>query len=62
MDVGVGVVVEAIFEPVAGFKIEVIGGVSNSRGWVLREEFGERDASAAGELFGFALPVFFSEA
>ena len=64
-DVGVGVVVEIVFEPVAGFEVEVVGGLveQKERGF-LQEEFGERDAHlpAAGELFGLALPVFFGEA
>ena len=64
-DVGVGVVVEIVFEPVAGFEVEMVGGLveQQERGF-LQEKFGERDAHlpAAGELFGLALPVFFGEA
>ena len=63
--VGVGVVVEVVFEPVAGFEVEVVGGlVEQQKRRFLEEEFRERDAHlpAAGELFGFALPVFLGEA
>ena len=54
-DVGVGVVVEIVFEPVAGFEVEVVGGlVEEQEAGFLQEKFGQRDAHlpAAGELFG----------
>ena len=64
-DEGVLVVVEIVFEPVAGFEIEVVGGlVEQQQGGLLQQQLGERDAHlpAAGELFGLALPVFLGEA
>ena len=64
-DVGVGVVVEIVFEPVAGFEVEVVGGlVEEQEAGLLEQQFGQGDAHlpAAGELFGLALPVFFGEA
>ena len=64
-DVGVGVVVEIVFEPVAGFEVEVVGGlVEQQQAGFLQQQLGERDAHlpAAGELFGLALPVFLGEA
>ena len=40
-DVGVGVVVEIVFEPVAGFEVEVVGGlVEEQQAGFLEEEFG----------------------
>ena len=64
-DVGVGIVVEVVFEPVAGLEVEVVGGlVEEEERRFLEEEFRQRDAHlpAAGELFGLALPVFFGKA
>ena len=64
-DEGVGVVVEVVLEPVAGFEVEVVGGlVQKQEAGFLQEQLGERDAHlpAAGELFGLALPVFLGEA
>ena len=64
-DEGVGVVVEIVLEPVAGFEIEVVGGlVEQQEVGLLQQELGEGDAHlpAAGEFFGVALPVFLGEA
>jgi hypothetical protein len=61
-DVGVGVVVEVVLEPVAGLEVEMVGGlVEQEEGGFLQEEFGEGDAHlpSAGKFFGLALPVFF---
>ena len=63
-DVGVGVVVEVVFEPVAGFEVEVVGGlVEQKQRRFLEQEFCKCDSHlpAAGELFGVAVPVFFGE-
>ena len=39
-DVGVGIVVEIVFEPVAGFEVEVVGGlVQEQKRRLLEEEF-----------------------
>ena len=64
-DEGVLVVVEIVFEPVAGFEVEMVGRlVEQQQAGLLQQQLGERDAHlpAAGELFGAALPVFFAEA
>ena len=62
---GVRVGFEIAFKPVAGFEIEVIGGlVEKQQVGFFEQQFGERDAHlpAAGEGFDAALPVLFTEA
>ncbi len=64
-DEGVLVGGEVLFEPVAGFEVEVVGRlVEQKERGLLQKELGERDAHlpAAGELFRAALPVFLREA
>ena len=64
-DEAVGVVIEVFLEPVAGFEVEVVGGlIQEQKRRLLQEQFGERDAHlpATGELFGRPLPVFLGEA
>ena len=64
-DVGVGIVVQIVLEPVARFEVEVVGGlVEQQQAGLLQQQFGQRDAHlpAAGELLGLALPVFLGEA
>src|ERR1019366_2896004 len=56
---------EIVFQPVAGFQVEVVGGlVEEQQVGSLQEKFGQRDAHlpAAGELFGAALPIALREA
>ncbi len=64
-DEGVGVGGEIAFEPVAGFQVEMIGGLVEKEDVGLGEEqLGEGDAHlpAAGELLGAALPIALGEA
>ena len=64
-DVGEGILEQVLFEPVAGFEIEMVRGLVEQQQVGLRQQqLGERDAHlpAAGELFGVARPVFFAEA
>src|ERR1035441_8810248 len=56
---------EILFQPVAGFQVEVVGGlVEEQQVGFLQEKFGQRDAHlpAAGELFGAAFPIALGEA
>ena len=64
-DVAEGIVLEVVLKPVAGFEIEMVGGLVEKQQIGLGEQqFGQRDAHlpAAGELIGLARPVFFAEA
>ena len=57
---GVRIIAEVILQPVAGFEVEMIGGlVEEEKIGLLQEEFGEGDAHlpAAGKFFGLAGPV-----
>ena len=61
---GVRIVAEILFQPVAGFQVEMVGGlVEQQQVRLLQQQLGQRDAHlpAAGKLFGLALPVFFAE-
>ena len=63
-DEGVGIGFEVGLQPVAGFEVEMVGGlVEQQQVRLFEQEFGERDAHlpAAGEFFDAALPVFAAE-
>ena len=58
--VGVGIGGQILFQPVAGFQVEVVGGlVEQQQVGLFEQQLGERDAHlpAAGELFGAAFPI-----
>ena len=61
---GVRVIGQIVFEPVAGFQIEVVGGfVEQQQVGLFEQQFGQRDAHlpAAGKLFGAAFPIALAE-
>ena len=63
-DEGERIVVEIALQPVAGFEIEVVGGlVEQQQIRLLQQQFREREPHlpAAGELFGAAGPVLFAK-
>ena len=63
--VGEGILQQIFFQPVAGFEIEMVGGLVEQQQVRLRQQqLGQRNAHlpAAGELFGVARPVFLAEA
>ncbi len=63
--VGVGIVREIVFQPVAGFEIEMVGGfVEQQQIGLLQEQLGQRNAHlpAAGKFFGLAVPVVLAKA
>ena len=54
---------QIFFQPVAGFEIEMVGGlVEQQQVGLLQQQLGERDAHlpAAGKFVGLARPVFFA--
>ena len=60
----IGIVGQILFQPVAGFEIEMVGGlVEQKQIGLLQQQLGQRDAHlpAAGEFFGLAVPVFFAK-
>ena len=62
---GVRIISQILFQPVAGFEIEVIGRfVEQQQVGLFEQQFGQRDAHlpAAGKLLGAALPVALAEA
>ena len=62
---GVGIVRQIIFQPVAGFEIEMVGGlVEQQQVGLLQQQLGQREAHlpAAGKLLGLAVPVVLAEA
>ena len=59
-DKGVGIAAQILFQPVAGFEIEMVGGlVEQEQIRLLQQQLGERDAHlpAAGKFFRLARPV-----
>ena len=61
---GVRVGGQILFQPVAGFQVEVVGGlVEQQQVGLFEQQLGQRDAHlpAAGELFGAALPIALRE-
>ena len=64
-DVAEGIVVEIVLKPVAGFEIEMVGGlVEKQQVGFGQQQLGQRDAHlpAAAELVGLARPILFAEA
>ena len=62
---GVWIVLQILFQPVARFEIEMVGGlVEQQQVRFLQQEFGQRDAHlpTAGELLCAPLPVIFAKA
>jgi hypothetical protein len=60
-----GIVFEITLKPVAGFKVEVVGGlIEQEQVGLGQQELGESDAHlpAAAELIGLAAPILFGEA
>ena len=56
---------EIFFQPVAGFEVEMVGGlVEQQQVRLLQQKLGQRDAHlpAAGKFLGLASPVVFAEA
>ena len=61
----VGIILQILFQPVASFEIEMVGGlIEQQQVRLLQQQFGEREAHlpATGELIRKALPVLFAEA
>ncbi len=64
-DVAEGIALEIVLEPVAGFKVEMVGGlVEQQQVGLGQQQLGQRDAHlpAAAELIGLARPVLLAEA
>ena len=64
-DVAEGISLEIVLEPVAGFQIEVVGGlVEQQQVGLGQQQLGQRDAHlpAAAELVGLPRPILFAEA
>ena len=64
-DEGEGVIGQILLQPVAGFQIQVIGGlVEQQQVGLLEQQLGERDAHlpAAGKFLGAAVPIGMREA
>ena len=60
-DVGVRIVIEIVFQPIAGLQIEVVGGlVEQQHVGLFQQQFGQGDAHlpAAAELLGLPQPIF----
>ena len=63
-DESVGIMRQILFQPVAGFEIEMVGWlVEQQQIRFLQQQLGQGDAHlpAAGEFFGAAMPIFFAE-
>ena len=55
---------QILFQPVAGFEIEMVGGlVQEQQVWFLQQQLGQGDAHlpASGEFFCSAMPIFLAE-
>ena len=64
-DVGKRILEQILLQPVAGFQIEVVGGLVEQQQVGLGEQQlaqGDAHLPAAGELFGVARPIFLAEA
>ena len=60
---GVRIILQIFFQPVAGFKVEMVRGlVEQQEVGFLQQQLGQGEAHlpAAGEFFGQARPVFFA--
>ena len=64
-DEGIRISAQVLFEPVARFQVEVVGGlVEQQQVRLFEQQFGQRDAHlpAAGELFRVPRPIVLAEA